>query len=135
MGARLYTFLPNYWVALLMVGVLLLTKSLVPAGFMPAPSGSVLMVQLCSIQGTQTIEILLSAPEKSSDSDPPEQPPHQICAFGGFSLPFLSGLAPTLAARTEVGLSAPVVLAAPSKALLHGLRLRPPPHGPPVFRH
>lgn len=119
----------HHWLCALLLGATLIVKALVPAGFMPAVSNGVILVQICSGQGPQTIAMEL--PGKAGDHGEHKKA-EAPCAFTSLSSPTLAAadallLAVALAFIIATGLRLP-----PRMILWRGIYLRPPAIGPPA---
>lgn len=119
------------WLCAMLFGAALLVKAVMPAGFMPVVSQGVILVQLCTGQGAQTIAMEVPGQAGNDDHGKPEKS-EMPCAFSGLS-------SPTLAAADAILLAIAIafVLATgfrlPSRIVLwRGIYLRPPAIGPPV---
>ncbi|MDR2858739.1 MAG: hypothetical protein LBV50_12990 [Novosphingobium sp.] len=129
------TFLAGHrWLAIWLAGVALAMKVLVPVGFMPAmpvmSSGGTL-VQLCTGQGPQMVE--MDIPGNSGDHDTADHKKAGApCAFSGLSAPTLASAGPVQMAIAIAFILAmgflPVAVVRPALPSF----LRPPPIGPPT---
>ena len=107
-------------------------KMLIPIGFMPTMVGSMLEVQLCTGQGTQTI--LMEIPGSGGDHSRGDHKKVDVpCAFSGLSAPVLSATDPILLAIAIAFLIAAAFRVVPTQISWRGVYLRPPPQGPPTF--
>jgi hypothetical protein len=114
-------------VVCLLVGVALLLRILVPAGFMPSLDNGRLVVAICN--GVGHARIVLDLPGLEHKRDGQVQSP---CAFADLAMPSLSGADPIqLAALIAFVLLLGTVfaIALPPKA---APRLWPPLRGPPL---
>jgi hypothetical protein len=114
------------------IAAALLMRVLVPAGFMPGVSGGAIMVQLCSGDSAQHIEIALPvdrAPASQHDHHDKAQAP---CAFSALSTSTLSGTDPALLALALFFILALAVRVTTMPARKATAYLRPPLRGPPV---
>lgn len=118
--------------ALWLVGAALLMKVLVPAGFMPNMSNGVLVIQLCTGMGVQTVE--MEIPGLADHSGGKEQPKaaDQPCVFSGLLAPGLTGADPILLAVVIAFILATTFRVEQRLVLWRGLYLRPPAQGPPL---
>lgn len=102
-----------------------------PAGFMPGVSDGMMVVQLCTGQGTQTI--VMDIPAKVGDHGQSDNKKADMpCAFAGLSSPSLAAAGPILLAIAVAFIIAAVFHAALIPLFRRGLYLRPPPQGPPA---
>jgi hypothetical protein len=120
--------------ALLLVAMALLTKAIVPQGFMVTPSNGTIMVSLCSGQGPQMVALDLGKGTEDHGSDHKDgKNTHPPCAFSGLSMAAAPGadlalLGLALAYVLTLGF-VPVV----SRQQRAPSRLRPPLRAPPVL--
>ena len=119
----------HHWLCALLLGAALLVKALVPAGFMPVVSNGVILVQLCSGQGPQTIAIEL--PDKAGDHDEHNKT-EAPCAFTGLSSPTLAAVDALILAIAIAFILATAFRLPPRITPHHGIYLRPPAIGPPI---
>ncbi len=127
-------FLRHRRLALLLVAMALLTKAIVPGGFMVMPSNGTIMIAVCSGQGPEMVALDLGkgSVEHGGDHDDGKKADHP-CAFSSLSMAAASGadialLAIAIAFALALGFLpvAPRQRRAPS-------RLRPPLRAPPVL--
>jgi len=125
--------------ALWLVGLALLMKALVPAGFMPAMSNGAIMVQLCTAMGVRTVAIEdpgAGADGKDQHDQNDQHDQHkaadQLCAFSSLTVPGLAGADPILLAAAIAFILAASVRAGQRPVLRRGIHLRPPSQGPPA---
>jgi hypothetical protein len=120
----------HHWLCALLLGATLIVKALVPAGFMPVASNGVILVQLCSGQGPQTI--VLELPGKTGEHDHGEHKKAEApCAFSGLSSPTLAATDALLLAIAIAFIIATGFRLPPRIVLWRGIYLRPPAIGPP----
>ena len=101
-----------------------------PAGFMPVVSNGVILVQLCSGQGPQTIALEL--PGTTGEHDHGEhKKADALCAFAGLSSPTLAAADALLLAIAIAFILATGFRLPPRIVLWRGIYLRPPAIGPP----
>ena len=101
-----------------------------PVGFMPVVSNGVILIQLCSGQGAQTIALEL--PGKTGEHDHGEHKKAEApCAFSGLSLPTLAAADALLLAIAIGFILAKDLRLPPQIDLRRGIYLRPPAIGPP----
>jgi hypothetical protein len=119
------------WLAAWLVGAALLIKVLVPAGFMPGTANGMMLIQLCTGQGAQTV--MMEIPGKAGDH---EQDNHKKadmpCAFAGLSTPSLAATDPVLLAIALAFIIVSAFRVTPTRTLERGIYLRPPSQGPPA---
>jgi hypothetical protein len=123
-------FVRHHWLCALLLGATLIVKALMPAGFMPAVSNGVILVQLCSGQGPQTIALEL--PGTTGEHDHGEhKKADALCAFAGLSSPTLAAADALLLAIAIAFILATGFRLPPRIVLWRGIYLRPPAIGPP----
>lgn len=119
------------WLTAWLVGTALLMKVLVPAGFMPGTANGMMLIQLCTGQGAQTV--MMEIPGKAGDR---EQGDHQKadmpCAFAGLSTPGLAATDPVLLAIALAFIIVSAFRVTPTRIFWRGIYLRPPSQGPPA---
>lgn len=108
----------------------LLMKVLVPAGFMPTTSGTMLIVQICSGYGAQTMAVPMPAKEDQRQGG--HQGKEMPCAFSGLAAPSLAAADPVLLASAILFIMVMAVRAAMVFAAAPPAFLRPPLRGPPA---
>lgn len=131
------------WLCALLCVAALALRLVVPAGFMPVVANGVVVVQLCSGQGPQTMTLDLSgdlsgghdamAPDAHHD-DPGEEhgKADAPCAFAGLSAPTLAAVDAVLLAVAIALILAGAFPPPPRRAIRRGLYLQPPAIGPPA---
>jgi len=126
------TFLTHHhWLAAGLVAAALLLKVLIPAGFMPGMANGMMMVQLCTGQGAQTV--MMEIPGKAGDHDKGDDKRAEIpCAFSGLSAPTLAAADPVLLAVAISFIIATAFRAFSRPDLRRRVYLRPPLRGPPA---
>ena len=103
-----------------------------PAGFMPVVSNGVILVQLCSGQGPQTIALELPGKiGEHEDEGNGHQKADAPCAFTGLSSPTLAAADPLLLALVIAFILSTGFRLPPRIVLWRGIYLRPPAIGPP----
>ncbi len=121
---RRHIFGHRRWAAVL-IALALLTKLLVPAGFMLNSSAGSITVELCSGFGVQKIEMAIPGQPKPVKADSP-------CTFAGLGAPMLGGVDPILLAFAIAFIIAVGFLVVPLIRPRDAAYLRPPSRGPPV---
>ncbi|MCW2364349.1 hypothetical protein M2346_002274 [Sphingobium xanthum] len=116
------------WAATLL-GLALLFKALMPAGFMPVVSGKTLTVELCSSGGAGPIT--LHIPVEGKDKTPQTQS-DQTCAFGGLTAQALAATDPVVLEAALAFIFATALLQTDLRLPRHETYLRPPLRGPPA---
>ena len=126
------TFLTRYhWLAAGLVAAALLLKVLIPAGFMPGMANGMMVVQLCTGQGAQTV--MMEIPGKAGDHDKGDHKPAEMpCAFSGLSAPTLTAADPLLLAVAIAFIIATAFRTVSRPVLRRRVYLRPPLRGPPA---
>lgn len=102
-----------------------------PVGFMPVFSNSVILVQLCSGQGPQTIALELPGKAPDQEHGKPQKA-DMPCAFSGLSSPTLPAVDGLLLAVALAFIIAAGFLLPRRIVLWRGIYLHPPAIGPPV---
>lgn len=118
----------------LLIGLALLMKALVPAGYMAKAEGRVLTIAVCAdASNGQTVKhIMVPVSGKSSDNHADHAKADGTCAFSSLAMGAVGGADPLL---LLIALSFILLLGfAPAAPPLHDRRanLRPPLRGPPV---
>jgi len=121
------------WLVALCVGASLLVKLLVPAGFMPALSNGLLVIQICTGQGAQTVMLDVSQEAGDHQEGDHHKKAEMPCAFSGLSAPALAGAHPILLAIAIAFIIATSFRAAPPLIPWRRVYLRPPSQGPPIL--
>lgn len=123
-------FLQRRSLALWLVGLALLMRIAVPAGYMPMFSGHSITVELCSGYGPMKMAMsgMASHDGKKSEQGKSEMP----CGFSGLSTQALAGADPMLLALAIAFIIATVFLSVPPVQVALPTYLRPPLRGPPT---
>ncbi|WP_245409636.1 DUF2946 family protein [Allosphingosinicella vermicomposti] len=116
--------------AIWLVALALAMKALIPAGYMPAADGQ-MIVQLCTESGPDMI--VVAVPGLKHGESGHESKADMPCAFSGLAAPLLGSIPPALIAAAIVFILALGLrpLIAPVSAITPFLR--PPLRGPPAF--
>ncbi|HEY9090696.1 hypothetical protein [Parasphingorhabdus sp.] len=120
-------FVRHHWLCAMLFGAALLMKAVIPAGFMPVVSQDVILVQLCTGQGAQTIAMTVPGKTDNGEHDKSEMP----CAFTGLSSPALAAADPLLLAIAIAFVIAAGIRLQSHIVLWRRIYLRPPAIGPP----
>lgn len=115
--------------AALLLGLALLFKALMPAGFMPMMTAKSITVELCSSPGAPSIELHIPMEKSSGEADQSDQ----SCAFAGLGLQGLASADPMLLAQALVFAYSVALLSADLRLPQQEFYLRPPLRGPPSF--
>ena len=108
----------------------LLMKVLIPAGFMPAPSGTIFIVQICSGYGAQTIAVPMPAKEDQGQGN--HHGKDMPCAFSGLAAPSLAAADPILLVSAIAFIVIMTMRAAVVFTTAVPAFLRPPLRAPPA---
>lgn len=118
------------WAATLL-GLALLLKALMPAGYMTVASGKSITVEICS--GTGPASVTLHLPADKTDGGKGTTSVEQPCAFAGLGAQALAAVDPFI---LEAALAFAFILALLTIDLRlpgHRDHLRPPLRGPPAL--
>lgn len=125
------SFVRHRWLCALLLAAALLVKAVMPAGFMPAVSNGVVLVQLCSGQGLQTVAMTLPGETGDHDHDGHGKA-DAPCAFAGLASPSLAA-ADALLLAVAIAFILATDFRRPSATVpRRGAYLRPPAIGPPA---
>jgi hypothetical protein len=133
--AKLRLFLFRHQrLAFLLVALALLTKAVIPTGFMVMPSNGTIMVSLCSGHGPQMValDIGKGTADHGSDHQDGKKADHP-CAFSSLSMAAATGADITLLAIAIAYALALGFLPVAPRQRRAPSRLRPPLRAPPVF--
>jgi len=119
------------WAAVLL-GVALLLKTVVPAGYMTVNNGKTVTVELCSSSGAgpMTLHIPVDGESRKGDDKAFADQP---CAFAGLGAHALAATDPVVLAAALAFTFILALLAADLRLPRHGDHLRPPLRGPPAL--
>lgn len=121
--------------ALLLIGVALLARIAIPAGFMPVASGHGFTVLLCTGHGPARMD--LSVPVVSEDRTDEGKKGGRTdapCAFSSLTSHAMPGADPALLAAAVLFLLALGFRETPFRSLARPGRIRPPLRAPPQVR-
>ena len=118
------------WAATLL-GLALLFKALMPAGFMPVVSGKTISVELCSASGAGPMTIHIPV-EGQGQQKAPQTQSDQHCAFAGLGAQALAATDPVVLEAALAFVFAAALLTADLRLPRHETYLRPPLRGPPA---
>ena len=123
--------LRHHWLAFWLVGLALLMRIVVPAGYMPMFSGNAVTVALCSGYGPMKMAMpdMAGHHGKESERGKGETP----CGFAGLTTPSLAGADPILLGLAIAFIISTIFLAASHGPVARPIYLRPPPRGPPIL--
>jgi hypothetical protein len=121
--------LARRWLACWLLAVALLTRMIVPTGFMPVLANGTVTMQLCTGHGT--VEVNLPAP---SGKQTPVTKADMPCPFAGLAMPGLAGADPLLLAIAIAFILALGFAPVHLPRAYAPPRLRPPLRGPPLPR-
>ncbi len=122
--------LQRRWPSVWLIGLALLMRIAVPAGYMPTFSGGSVAIELCSDYGPagMTMHGMAGHHDQKGGHGKGETP----CGFSGLSTPSLAGADPILLALAIAFIVATVFRAAPRRRIALPTYLRPPLRGPPT---
>ena len=127
-------FLKHQHLAFLLVAAALVTKAVIPIGFMLMPSNGTIMVSICSGQGPQMVALDLGkgSADHNGDHQGDKKADHP-CAFSSLSMAAATGAdIALLALAIAYVLALGFLPVATRQGRLHS-RLRPPLRAPPLF--
>lgn len=127
-------FLRHRRLALLLVVMALLTKAIVPSGFMVMPSNGTIMISVCSGQGPEMVALDLGkgSVDHGGDHDDGKKADHP-CAFSSLGMAAASGADIALLALAVAYVLALGFLPVALRQRRAPVRLRPPLRAPPVL--
>lgn len=118
-----------------MLACALLTRLLIPAGFMPMVEHGKISIVLCTGYGPQTVQMDMPGMDLTGAEREPDKDHHNKaespCPFAGLSAPALSGTDPILLAATILFIMLLVGRMPVQPPFVASFRLRPPLRGPP----
>jgi hypothetical protein len=117
------------WPACCIIGLSLFVRLLVPAGYMPAVSGHIITIEICSGQGPMQAEMVMPGMTKHQKHGAKEEMP---CGFGGLSMPSTAGAPPALLSLAIAFIVTAAYRSVTPTRAASRLTLRPPPTGPPL---
>jgi hypothetical protein len=121
--------------AVLAVACALLTRLIVPAGFMPVFEHGTVSIVLCSGYGPQTVQMDMPGMDMSGAGHNPnkhhDDKTNTPCPFSGLTAPVLSGADPTLLIAAILFIMVLVSRVPDRQPVRAYVRLRPPLRGPP----
>ena len=124
--------LQRRWLASWLVGLALLMRMAVPAGYMPMFSGGTVTIELCSGHGPMRTAMAMPGMADHRDKKSEHGKGELPCGFSGLSTPSLAGATAILLALAIAFIIATVFLAVPPRRVALPTYLRPPLRGPPA---
>lgn len=116
----------------MLIAFALLTKVLVPVGFMPtAIKDGTITVRVCAGQMLEPATMEIAIPGLPPKHDNGSQKTDMPCAFAGLAMAMLGGIDPTLLALALAFVLALALRPTPPPRLSQPTYLRPPLRGPP----
>lgn len=113
----------------MLLAAALCLKIVLPAGYMPAASGSDLVVALCSSAGAAGATVTVSIPRKDAQDDSMQD----SCAFAPLAAVALGSIPPAIAMAALLFAFVAAILRLPLELRRVEARSRPPSQGPPAF--
>lgn len=113
----------------MLLAAALCLKIVLPAGYMPAASGSDLVVALCSSTGSEGATVTVSIPHKDAQDDSVQD----SCAFAPLAAVSLGSVPPAVAVAALLFAFVAAILRRPLELRRVEARSRPPSQGPPAF--
>ena len=131
MAAVRHHLLQHRWLAAWLVGIALVMRIVVPAGYMPTFVGNSVTIALCSGSGPMTMA--MPGMTKHGDTKTEHGKTEMPCGFAGLSAPSLAGADPILLALAVAFIIATALRAVDPRRVELQRFLRPPLRGPPIF--